>query len=349
MDMMPNTVSPDATVRQSEFREPTDLWSIPVFRWDRGRVTLSYSVFIVAAIVLGISLNQATTDAGNLSATGIALVFWVSGWFVQAAAYTSVALLVGSPMQNLAIGFLGVKTFPRCWSPAASLATSLSAFAALFSLSGAYFLAGGGVGSNLPWIVPSIGVSPLDSPLLAAAWLCMFQSLFQLFPLAHSLGRASIVSLVALSFPERGAPFHVGMVKRVITVISIFTVLLALRLMVLRSFPNGPIVLLLGITLWISTKSMDLSHWFAGFDHFARETKSIGVRLAISQMIQARRNRRRIKQVFQAEHQEAVDAAKLDIVLTQLHDQGVDSLSKADRELLMRVSERVRKERQGGS
>jgi hypothetical protein len=49
---------------------------------------------------------------------------------------------------------------------------------------------------------------------------------------------------------------------------------------------------------------------------------------------------------MERERNEATDAARLDEILNRVHCDGIDSLSREDRESLDRVSENLRKQRQ---
>nr|WP_231603792.1 hypothetical protein [Neorhodopirellula pilleata] len=55
----------------------------------------------------------------------------------------------------------------------------------------------------------------------------------------------------------------------------------------------------------------------------------------------------RLKAAVAAERAEASDAARVDEILQRLHEQGPDSLSRDERDLLQRVSEAIRRQRSG--
>ncbi len=141
----------------------------------------------------------------------------------------------------------------------------------------------------------------------------------------------------------------VRFLRTALKAIAIGVVGLAVRLYLLRSFPGWPIVLALGIAVWLTSRSKDVVQIFLGFEHYAQQMNQVGLRESARQMIRTRQSRRRLQQALQQERGEADDAARLDQVLNQLHSKGAESLSKQDRELLKRVSERVRKERDADS
>ena len=351
---MPKTVKPVDQNRESEFREATDPWSLPVLRFGNLTITVSYIVFVVAAIVSGVTLNETLSGSGTdaFRATAIAIGFWISGWFVQSLAYTSIASLIGSPVERLSIGLFGVRAIPRKWGASGALTVSLGSIASLVALGSLYRVIERGVQvQNLSiepssiWTAPSLGLTSIDSPWLAGAWLCWFQAIFQMFPLSYSLGRQTLGSLVAIIACNRGLDFQVRVLRACLTVVALATAGVAIWLFLSRNLSGWPIVMLLGVTIWVSSRAKDVVDVFIGFQQHAGESKHPGMRQRVGQVIRTYQGRRRSQQALQRERGEAVDAARLDEVLKQLHDHGVDSLSKEDRALLKRVSERVRKER----
>lgn len=341
-----------------EFRESTDPWSIPVFRFRRLRVGLAYSVFLVAAIVVGITLNDTFfgADRGRAAATAVAVGFWISGWLIQAVAFVLIAKLIGRPIRQLSVGLFGVKAFPRKWSASAALTVSLGTISSLLTLGIVFGLVGGGaaafVGASKSasiWIAPSVGISSLDSPWLAGAWLCWAQAFLQMIPIERSIGLQILASIVAMLVPNSRMDSRVRVLRALLTAIALVVVAMAIHLYVSRSFPAWLIVLALGMAVWMSAKSRELVQIFVGFQQFDLEFRPTGLRASAGQVIRRRNRRRQIKRAIERERGEAADAERLDEVLHRLHTGGLDSLSKADRELLHRVSERVRKERDADS
>ena len=342
----------------AEFREPTDPWSVPVFRSRRLRLGLSYSVFLVAAIVIGLAFNDTFfgADRGRGTATAVAIGFWISGWFVQVIAYVGIARLIRTPIRNVSIGLFGVKAYPRKWSASAALTVSLSTIGVLLIFGSLLALVEGGIPALIGsiesasvWPAPSVGLSTLDSPWLAGAWLCWAQAIFQLIPIDRSIGKQILASLVVVIAPHAGMDSRIRILRASLTGIALAVVAISIRLYLLRSFPAWLIVLAFGTAVWVSAKSRDLARVFLGFQQFALEVDQTGLRESTRQIIRTRKRRRQIKQAIERERGEAIDADRLDEVLNRLHTDGADSLSKQDRELLQRVSERVRKERDADS
>jgi hypothetical protein len=355
---MSETATPAEPTMTSKFREATDPWSIPVFRFRRLQVTLSYLVFLVAAVVIGIALNDSLLGSadGLGAATAIAIGFWIAGWLIQGITYLVISRLIGAPVGRLPIGLLGVKALPRRWSASAALTVSLATISSPVILGVLFVVIEGGfqlpVVSTEPnslWTVPSVGVSKHDAPWLAGAWLCWAQAILQLVPLDRSLGRQVLASLIALIVPKHGLDSKVHILRASLTGIALVTVAAAIRLYLIRSFPGWLIVLALGVAVWMTGKSKHLIEIFRGFEQYSEEVQQTGLRESARQLIRSRQSRRRIKQALEQERGEAIDAARLDDVLNQLHTGGADSLSKQDRKLLQRVSERVRKERDADS
>lgn len=358
MEAMSDTLLSDEENRDSEFREPTDPWSVPIFRFGGRTVTVSYSVFLVAAVVLGVALNEALSGSGQdvAAATAIGVVFWISGWAIQSFSYASIARLIGSPIRHLSIGPFGIKAFARMWSPSGALAVSLGTIASLVALGSLYRLVEGGfqvpgLGSEPEslWTMPSLGMTKNDSPWLAGAWLCWIQAIFQLFPLGGSLGRQLLGSLIGLSAKHSGVDFRIRILRRSLTVIAIATVGIAIRLYFNRTFPGWLIMLGIGVSIWISTRGKDTTETFRGFQRHADKIGPTGLRATAKELVRTHQGRRRSQKTLQREREEAADASRLDEVLHRLHDSGADSLSREDRELLQRVSLRVRQERDADS
>lgn len=355
---MRDTVSESDSTRAEKFRELTDPWSVPLFRLRGRSIHVSYSVFLVAAAVLGVALNEALRGSFNevVNALTIGVLFWLSGWVIQSAAFTVIGRLVGSPINRLSLAPFGVKTFPRAWSPSSALAVSLGTIASLILLGTLYRVIAGDFPIPMPasepgsiWTPPSIGLTKHDSPWLAGAWLCWIQAIFQMFPLNNSIGRQLLGSLIALSAKHRGVDFRLRVLRGSLAVIAIATTGFAIRLYFAGSFPGWLIVLATGVSIWISSRDKNMAGMFLGFQQHAEQIGPIGLRATAKKLIRTRQGRKRSKLALRREHEEAVDASRLDEVLNRLHEGGADSLSREDRELLQRVSERVRKERDGDS
>ena len=82
---------------------------------------------------------------------------------------------------------------------------------------------------------------------------------------------------------------------------------------------------------------------FAAFDKTAED--QVGLWKLLDQRVRQWRVTRRIRIAQRNERAEAVDAQRVDEILNQLHDQGVESLTVQDRQLLEKVSANLRKQR----
>jgi hypothetical protein len=147
------------------------------------------------------------------------------------------------------------------------------------------------------------------------------------------------------------------MARRFLQVIALATAIVALASIATEPtlvIPRWPLLLLLALLLWISARGSDLFDVLLGFGSnvgtvYDRADSFPAVRSSL--MSRAKRSvrssllRRRARKALQRERSEAEDAARLDQVLRQLHEEGVDSLSADDRALLQRVSQTLRDRR----
>jgi hypothetical protein len=120
-----------------------------------------------------------------------------------------------------------------------------------------------------------------------------------------------------------------------------------------------PLILLLGILLWLSSRASDVTAILAGFQSRGEDpytapelridqaqTSRPGPVSSIRRSLRTRHDRRRVILAMKRERNEATDAARLDEILNRVHCDGIDSLSREDRAILDRVSETLRKQRQ---
>ena len=205
----------------------------------------------------------------------------------------------------------------------------------------------------------------------SAAWLCWVQAVFQLYPLPKTMGRQIFGSLASICARRLDFAVQVSIFRRCLTAVALLTLALAMLVMSwdgeFALARQWPLLLLLGLLLWASSHSADVSDMLLA-DQESRESVADEDRLGESGMeddagnvprggilrrifgsIQNRKDRKRLQRTLAQERREAVDAQRLDDILTQLHRDGVDSLSDEDRKILDRVSENLRKERQSDS
>ncbi|MEM9365453.1 MAG: hypothetical protein AAGD07_05615 [Planctomycetota bacterium] len=243
-------------------------------------------------------------------------------------------------------------------------------------------------------LIPSLGSSSADQPLVAMAWLACLQAAWQSLPMPQSLGRAGWVAMIVM-FREllsrwrsnRRSPVQatvtplsmdskiaLNMTRRCVRLLSIATLvggflLLQLTLGSLTWESNsgidvspvlGPTWLAIGVaslSMFLSASARDLP---ALVDACASEeedaaspsNRSPRPRGWITRFRDRRREKRQTQQLRDAsvrERSEAEDAIRADAVLARLHDSGPESLSEDDRQVLQRVSEALRREKERGA
>ncbi|MEO9934087.1 hypothetical protein [Rhodopirellula bahusiensis] len=212
----------------------------------------------------------------------------------------------------------------------------------------------------------------LDDPWAAAAWLWCLQGVWNLLPLPQSLGRVGWALVFALF---GGGPTHdpricLRSMRAWIIAMALLTLVggnLLLSTSGVTSQSGGmawPAVTgVVGLSLWLFTSagSPDLTAIYESIVRRAEYTE-VGERnvigrfrgrfgpLASWRRIRARREdaakHQRLRETMQREHREADDASRVDEILQRLHQDGVASLSRDERELLQRVSEALKNERQ---
>jgi hypothetical protein len=116
------------------------------------------------------------------------------------------------------------------------------------------------------------------------------------------------------------------------------------------------VLLILAITLWISSRWSDMERALAGFQSAANQDairtrdsrvspSPLDIVLVFRQRIGDWRTQRRLRAARSREQGEAIDAQRLDEILTRLHREGIEALSVEDRRILKRVSESLRRQR----
>ena len=107
-----------------------------------------------------------------------------------------------------------------------------------------------------------------------------------------------------------------------------------------------PILFLVAVMLWLSARGDDveLAIWSLVNAETSRRgpVQTSWYRRTV-QNLHTISGRRRARRAYKQEHNEALDASRLDAILKRLHEQGEQSLSNEDRAVLRRVSETLRK------
>ncbi|TWU43171.1 hypothetical protein Q31b_22090 [Novipirellula aureliae] len=353
----------------------------PVLAIPMGRVAgcslyFSYSLLIALGIVVGIVATFAG-NAGNKDlafASTIAVVIWAIGCFFQAAAYR---LGLGANHHFIEIGLIGTRWSSGKMSAKRTLQTSVMTVSVMLAIGSSLLLASRWSRDRFdPFDVTQSDVRTgqlehyfaipgfdLESPgalLELAGWLFLIQIAVQMFPLPRSLGRHLLASAVlSLGMKERGS--EVRWIHRGLILSAVFTALFAFAM--LRSntplfVPRWPLLLLVSIWLVRTSRMSSVQNLVNAFSITADEEASeFGIDEAgesgresfhdsIGSKARSWISRRKLRRALTQEHQEAVDASKLDAILERLHRDGVEGLSRDDQDVLRRVSEALKKAKQ---
>ncbi|MGI9473565.1 MAG: hypothetical protein ACR2NZ_18630 [Rubripirellula sp.] len=334
------------------------VWGMPLGRIGRLRLSLSYTVFFALAILVLVVLNV-SRQPGNADLPRAALwgtVFWLSGWLVQGVVYYWVARMLGRRMSVLTIGLLGVETSPVRWPARNALIVSIATLTSLLVLGGFYRLVEGGF--QMPvlsqpgepiWKLPSIGLGKLDSIWQTATWLCFVQVLGQLYPLPRSLGRQIFAALASTCGRKLDPTSKASLFRRCLDSVAVVSLLFAIWMLMADQDVAGaewPFFLVLSLLLWISTRNSDAVQVMEGFQVEQGIPPQADVIQEVREVVRRRQGWRRLKRAHRMEQGEAVDAERLDEILNRLHREGIESLNTADRRILERVSENLRKQRE---
>ncbi|MFG0255717.1 MAG: hypothetical protein ACF787_11590 [Rhodopirellula sp. JB053] len=276
----------------------------------------------------------------------------------------------GSAKSSILESFSGVSRVLALWS-AQSMALGLAALACLLLdrwthgafVTDAVESATSAVDGSGAWI------ASIDRPWIAAAWMFCLQGFWQLLPVPQSLGRVGWSSVIGLfaSVDEEAtseimrANHAVRSVRWWIIGFAVLTLIggvIAIRASDIssqaggRAFPAFAGITLLAMWLVASTRGEDL---FASQLTIAEngETGVMRARYGIGPVLLRRKQRRlekerlrRLRETAQRERSEASDATRADEILQRLHSDGPASLSEEERQILGRVSEAIRRERE---
>ena len=144
-----------------------DRFSVPIIRLGGLRSSISYTVVMVLAVLLGVVINV-LRQPGNADlprVAGLALLAWTSGWGIQALAYLGVARAAGYRVRRIRFGILGIETVPMRWPARLSLFSGFASLAGCIGLACSYRLVNGvlevpsmEVTTDAIWELPSIGL-----------------------------------------------------------------------------------------------------------------------------------------------------------------------------------------------
>ncbi|MEM6473571.1 MAG: hypothetical protein AAF802_28690 [Planctomycetota bacterium] len=351
---------------------PADHWSMPIGRVAGVRLYVSYSIFVALAALFGlVTMVQGRPGNGDLPLlTIVAITIWMAGWLVQFLVQFGLHCFTSARREVLIIGLLGVEAGPPLrvrspWSALANLSSTFCTMTALF-LFGACYLVLHMAMQTTDWLSwqawrdefqrTGFGFGAIENIALTATWLFWVQACCQIYPLPKHLGRSAAASLVAVFASEADVGLQLRLLKRLLQIVAIATVMAALVTVVIGddgfSF-RWMILIAIAVYLWVSTNYDDLGDWLTAVavsksdpasGHFEPMRRS-DVQVGWFEDIKMHRKRKRAKVALKREREEAVDLSRLDQVLEQVGRDGIDSISRADRELLQRVSEKLNEDR----
>jgi hypothetical protein len=289
--------------------------------------------------------------------------FWAAAWAVQVIIHLMFRYLGGLPIKTLTVGLVGLEYPVRPWSARAAMWVTSTTVMAIFTVGAMLIICESLVigprtlqSTVSVWTAPGFGLASRESVWLAGAWLCWIQAICQMFPLPKSLGRVWLVSLVSLLSRETSQHTQAAIARRVLRVIAMFAAFVALATISGEPnlvIPRWPLMLMLAGVLWFTARAPDIDELLRVFavsetsPLFAREdAEQAGWAARTAQSIRARWYRRRARKALHRERSEAVDAQRLDKILDQLHESGIESLSSSERAVLNRVSQSLRRQRE---
>jgi hypothetical protein len=361
------------------YQDALDSWAVPLGTISGLKLYLSYGVFVAAAVLVAVLwiVNRASNSnaivTADLPATVlVGIAFWMVGWLVQLTVYGFYRFLFGVPIESVTVGILGVESRRRDWDARTALTVTTSSLLAVALVGALIVVAEQFVNGTNPWpqmfsvwSAPSFGLSSADSIWLGGAWLCWIQVICQAYPLPKSTGRVALVAAVSLLTQRLGESFQTHFSRRSLQLVAFITSLIALAT-VARSPTGHPgnwvFVFLLALLLWVSARAQDVRTLVLSFGPFPLWENEEAIRELSFQRVRPRRvgplkrikdslasigRRRQLRQAIRSERQEAMDAARLDEVLEQLHEEGRESLSPEDLAMLERISRNLQKQRQG--
>ena len=352
-------------------------WLLPLVRLGTARVYLSSTV-LFAILVLAVVVAVFARQSGNADLPLVAVIgctFWAGGWLIQLVVSWVAIWMFGLRSTNAVVHVTGVEMGRQ---PCSADKTLVIALAGLFALVSAgmllWWIGGGLTMSSAALVPPGFGLRDSDSLSLGGAWLLWTQAICQMFPLPRTMGRQVLAALAFLSARQLDPSVQRVVARRCLVAVAMLTMFLAIALIAAEevgSVPVWPLICVLAVMLWVSSRAGDVPQMLAGFRLAAgtgerlsappldeteeprfelvrvRASESRGSWLSTAlRAFRVRRNRRRAKRALAEERQEATDVASMDEILQRLHTQGSSALSEDDRRTLQRVSRSIRRDRE---
>lgn len=342
---------------------------------------ISYSVLLAAAATFAgvIFFSSRSGNADLLPAALAGTTVWIAGLVIQLATAVGYAAFSGLRIRGAVIGLVGIELPVHRWPPKRTMMLVIVCLLSLLAMGMVIWSVGAmissptqvpspapitgesSVASQSSGIlvdptgglrIPSYGFGPADEPWQASAWLIWFQACCQLVPMPRTLGRLGLLSTIGWLDRSNHPAHQVSIASQTLRAIAAAAMLTALMLLALNWNTSVPGWFLLGVfagLMWVSAGHRDIVRWLDSFSQNASESGATDTCDTLGEAVRQWSGDRRIaKQIQQAHHEEvaeAVDVARLDEILDQLHRDGPDSLSSEETQVLQRVSETLRKHR----
>ncbi len=330
--------------------------SVPIGKVLGRRLALSYWVLFATAAVAGV-ISIVGSGPGNRDlaiASLLGIVVWIMGWSLQAVIYAGFAI-----RRDVVLSFslVGIGWHQGAMSAKRTLVAAITTLVTLVVVgAGLIAIAKSGESATAAaerglFAIPGFGMTPADSMLHFSGWLFWLQAVGQLYPLRMTLGRHLIASIIVTVGPKLTQSVAAILLHRMLLGISLLMVGIAIATMRFDNplvVPRWPFFLLLAFAL-LRTASVARARQLIDSLWERHQQQDSDEELVppdgLSERLRGWFARRRARRALQREHDEAVDATKLDQILERLHEQGPDSLSHEDRVILKRVSESLKKHR----
>lgn len=343
--------------------------------WQTGilRLTIGWSALVLAMLVMVGAwwLSQRPGDSDLPGLALLVILMAAAGSTLQAGVHLFLCRLHNSLPHTLVLTAVGFRVVPDgffgSWLPSQApnhYILHRLAVQRLFEVTVPPFtlLACVGLASILAWFwsggeniesaisltsrVTSFGVI-FDSPPQVAVWTWLFQAAWMLLPTPGSHGRTILETSGLIAHYSLGADSSpitiVRLVDTLQSLLGIIVVACGLFLWQSESnrfaIPMWPFVFVLGLLIWSARKPIPQ---VAGPSQQLDFPPATPPRRRRSNVKFGMMARWRVRRAQKSERAEAMDEVRLDEVLEKLHTHGNDSLTGAERNLLTRVSRRLR-------
>ncbi len=330
-------------------------YSLSVGRWGETQIRVGYSLPIAFACILagGWLWRTRPGNADLPVLAGILAASLIGGALFQGLVRIGVCRAVGGHPRDVTL-----RAFGSWGSVTAAVGPRLFvAFAVpLITLSLAFGLAAmpphGHGWAGISLLPPELtGQLTAASVLVACVWVLTLQAAAQTLPLPGCHGREALIATVDLMVARQPQLRRDAAVRLALGITAIgWAAAGVIVLWVQRDAEPAlwPWLTLVGVACWVSrSSSIDPADPYqigtvpprgSSLPHGPATADSVSPLKSWKLW----NTRRRLRAVRRREVEEAVDAEQLDGILMRLHENGLDSLSAADRAVLKRVSNRLR-------